>query len=123
MYPALVKIANPCILFITTDILAQCCPLFSFVYFLKHTSAPNRICGPIKLESRAAFVRVSGELQVWRRALASQIGCKDYIDTRLKHRYCLLGILTIITLVLGGDVEDEETRGEGGEQTDRMGVL
>lgn len=47
-------------------------------------------------------MEVSGELQVWRRALASQIGREDYIDTRLKHRCCLLGILTIIILVLGG---------------------
>lgn len=101
------------------NIHAYCRPLSSFVCFLKNTSAPNRICGPIKLESRASFVKVSGELQVWRWASASLIGGKDYIDTRLKHRYCLLGILTIITLVLGGMWRMRRLRArEGKRQTE-----
>lgn len=73
----------------------------SFVRLLQHTLAQRGFAVPSNLKAMLLCERLWGASGVVRGS-DYQIGRKDYIDTRLKHRCCLLGILTIITLVLQG---------------------
>lgn len=111
-----------CSVFYYDSFSCICSPL-SFVRLLQHTLAQRGFAVPSNSKAVLLCERLWGASGVVR-GFHYQIERKDYIDTRLKHHCCLLGILTIITLVLQGHgtAGGREVLGQG-RGAGRNGVL
>ncbi len=89
---------------------------FFFVCSLKDTCAQSGFTFSSYLRASFLLRKLWGTAGAVR-AFRYRIGHEDYIHTRLNNRHCLLGILTIISLVLPGC----GTKGAQGVLTQRRG--